>query len=183
MSARFVIWSFVAVFAVAILIAYIVTEPGDGMPHTDLIVGTNGDSDTLILTSHSATILPAQVDNVSQLWGITPVEFLQSLKMERSPTQEFVFREPIKNWITQKDLPGLLTLADSDEPCASVALSASSAYNGQGSTMGQEALFLIDGLRKSQYPPALNSGGYDEAQAKELKDWAREQIAKGPPRD
>ena len=44
-------------------------------------------------------------------------------------------------------------------------------------------LFLIDGLRKGQYPPALNSGGYTDEQAKELKDWAREQIAKGPQRD
>lgn len=183
MSARFVIWSCVAAFAAAILLAYIVTEPGDGMPRTDLIVGTNGDSDTLILTSHSAAILPAQVDNVSQLWGITPVEFLQSLKMERSPTDEFKFREPIQNWITFKDLPGLLALADSQERCASVALTTSPTINTQGSTMGQEALTLIDGLRKSQYPPAPNSGGYDEDHAKELKDWAREQIAHGPPRD
>jgi hypothetical protein len=183
MSARFVIWGCVVAFAVALVLAYIMTEPGDGLPRTDLIVGTNGESDTLILTSHSATILPAQVDNVMQLWGITPVEFLQSLKMERSPTDRYLFREPIQHWITQKDLPGLLALADSQEPCASVGLASSSTNNPPGSTMGQEALFLLDGYRKGQYPPAPNSGGYDEARAKELKDWTRNQIANGPMRD
>jgi hypothetical protein len=115
------------------------------------------------------------------LWGISPVEFLKALKMERSTTDEYLFREPIKNWISKRDLPGLLALADSQEPCASVALQTSSVRNSQGSTLGQEALFLLEGYRTGEYPPAPNSGGYDPARAKELKDWCRTQF--GPSRN
>ncbi len=151
------------------------------MSDTNLVVGTNGESDVLVLTSQSAAVLPAQVDNVTQLWGITPIEYLKALKMERSPSDEFIFREPIKNWVSQKDLPALLALADSREPCASVALGSSSVGNTHGSTLGDQALFMIESYQKGEYPPAPNSLPYDETRAKELKDWCREQI--GIPRD
>ena len=103
--------------------------------------------------------------------------------MEVPPAEEYIFHEPVKNWITRADLPALLALADSQEPCASIALEKSPVKNTQGSTMGQEALTLIEGLRVGQYPPGPNSGGYSDARATELKAWAREQIAKGPVRD
>jgi len=163
-------------FVLALVLIYILTQPEDDVGTTNLILGGHGDSDVLILTSKSATLLPPVVNNIMDLWGITPVEFLKALKMERSTTDEYIFRDPVKNWISKKDLPGLLALTDSKEPCASVALSASSFLNTQGSAMGQEALFMIDGYRKGEYPPALNSGTYDDASAKELVAWCRNEI-------
>lgn len=183
MSPKFVIGGCVVAFALGLVLLYIATEPRDDTTDTSLVVGTNGDSDTLILTSQSAAVLPAQVDNVTQLWGITPVEFLESLKMERSPTDQYIFREPIQNWITRKDLLGLLALTESKEPCASVALGSSTVHNTQGSTMEQEALFLLEGYRENKYPPAPNSGGIDEAHARDLKRWVRTQLAAPFPRD
>jgi hypothetical protein len=181
MTPKFVVGGCVVAFVLALVLLFVLTEPGDDLNSTSLILGTNGDSDVLILTSQSAAVLPSQVDNATELWGITPVEFLKALKMERSPTDQFLFRDPIKGWITRKDIPGLLALVDSKEPCASVALKSSTTVNTQGSTLGQEALFLLDGYRKGVYPPAPNSGGYDAAHAKELTDWAQGQL--GPSRD
>jgi hypothetical protein len=181
MTRKFVIGSCVAGFLVGLILIFVLTEPREDIHATDLILGTNGDSDVLVLTSQSAAILPAQVDDVTDLWGISPVEFLKSLKMERSTTDEYIFREPVKHWISRRDLPGLLALADSQEPCASVALETSSVRNLRGSTMGQEALFLLEGYRTGAYPPAPNSVVYDPAQAKELTDWCRAQA--GPSRD
>jgi hypothetical protein len=162
---------------------YILTEPRDDLGDPNLVLGSNGGADVLVLTSQSAAVLPAQVDNVSQLWGITPVEYLKALKMERSPSDELIFHEPIKNWVSQKDLPALLALADSQEPCASVAIGSSTVHDTRGLTLGDQALFMIESYQKGEYPPAPNSLPYDEARAKELKDWCREQIDKGPTRD
>jgi hypothetical protein len=178
MTSKFIVGGCVVSFLCVLAAVFVVTEPKDDMNSTSLILGSNGDSDILILTSKSAALLPAQVNAVVDLWGIKPVEFLKALKMERASTYPYFFRDPIKNWISKQDLPGLLALTDSKEPCAPVALMSSSTYNSQGSTMGQEALFMIEGYRKGEYPPALNSGGYDEAHAKELTDWCRNEIAK-----
>jgi hypothetical protein len=171
----------VAAFFLGLAVIFVLTEPREDFHTANLIVGKNGDSDVLILSSQSAAVLPSEVDNVTDLWGITPVDFLKALELERSTSDEYIFREPIRNWVSRKDLPGLLALADSTEPCASVALTSSSVRNSKGSTLGQEALFLLEGYRSGQYPPAPNSGGYDEARAKELTDWCRNQI--GPSRD
>jgi hypothetical protein len=115
------------------------------------------------------------INNISDLRGMTPVDFLNFLR-ESEPSDKCTFRKPIKNWISKKDLPGLLSLIDSQEPCASVALMDSSSWNTEGSTVGQEALSMIEGYRKGEYPPALNSGGYGDADKKELVEWCRSQI-------
>jgi len=183
MTAKFIVGGCVVSFTCVLAAIFVVTEPKDDMNSTSLIVGSNGDADVLILTSKSAALLPPQVNNVVDLWGITPVEFLTALKMERASTYPYLFREPIKHWISRKDLPGLLALTESKEPCAPVALmsfsvASSPVLDPQGSTMGQEALFMIEGFRKGEFPPAPSSGGYDEARAKELTEWCREEMAK-----
>lgn len=178
MTSNFILGGCLVAFVFAITLIFVFTEPSDDTGTPNLILGSNGESDVLILTSKSASVLPAQVNDITDLWGITPVEFLKALKMERSDTDEYIFREPVKNWISKSDLPGLLALSNSREPCASIALATSSAWNSQGSTMGQEALFMIDGYRKGIYPPAPNSGGYSDAAAKELTDWCRHEIEK-----
>jgi hypothetical protein len=146
MTSKFIVGGCVVSFSCVLAAIFIVTEPKDDMNSTSLILGSNGDSDVLILTSKSAALLPPQVNNVVDLWGIKPVEFLKALKMERASTLPYEFREPIKNWISKDDLPGLLALTDSEEPCASVRLTSSSVWIAQSSTMGQEALFMIEGL-------------------------------------
>ena len=47
----------------------------------------------------------------------------------------------------------IVDLLDSTEPCASVSMSISSLHLESGSTVGQEAAFLIEGFRTGYYPP------------------------------
>ena len=178
MTSKFIAGGCIVSFIGVVVVTYVVTEPVGDVNAPSLVVGSDRDSDVMILTSRSAALLPPQVNDVVDLWGIRPVEFLKALKMERASTYPYFFREPVKNWISKNDLPDLLALAESTEPCPSVNLTASSAANLQASDMGQQALFMIEGYRKGEYPPALNSGGYTEDAAKELKDWCRGEIAK-----
>ena len=121
--------------------------------------------------------LPPEINDISDLGKMTPVDFLNVLK-EMQPTEEYIFREPIKNWISKKDLPSLLSLTNSEEPCASVALMSSSYYDTRNhSTVGQEAVFMLEGYRKGTYPPGLNSSFFDDSkEAKEARVKANEEI-------
>jgi hypothetical protein len=146
-----------------------------------MTLGTDADSDILILTPNSPEIIDPPVnpfeDGTADLSKIKPLDFLDALKVARLSMTEITIKYPIKNWVTKNDLPALLALTDSTEPCASVALISSSVYNADGSTVGQEALYMIEGCRAGAYPPALNSGGFTGESKKELVEWCRSQIA------
>lgn len=62
-------------------------------------------------------------------------------------------------WVKESDLPALIELLDSTEPCANVQSLLSSYIDGSRSTVGNEAAYLIEGFRKDRYPPGLNSTG------------------------
>jgi hypothetical protein len=119
--------------------------------------------------------VPSEIQTIIDLHGKTPVEFLDILKERKS--DEYTFLEPMKYWISKEDLPALLAQVDSKEPCASVALSISSIY-APHSTVGQEALTLLEGYRKGKYPPALNSGGYGDEAKEALIQWCRSEMQK-----
>jgi hypothetical protein len=82
-----------------------------------------------------------------------PLEFLDHLRSVRSYVVDGVHR----GWVRSSDLPQLISLLDSQDPCGSVAMRISSYHESQLSTVGQEAAFLIDGFRSGRYPPRLNS--------------------------
>jgi len=116
--------------------------------------------------------VPPQIDDLADLGGRSPVEFLEILK-EKKFNQYTI--KPIKNWISKKDVLSLLALINSKDACSPVASYYSSYYNTQKSTVGQEALFMLEGFRKGEYPPALNSG-ISDAGKEALVRWCREQI-------
>lgn len=60
-------------------------------------------------------------------------------------------------WVKESDLPALVELLDSSDPCANVQSMLSSYIDICRSTVGNEAAFLIEGYRKDRYPPRLNS--------------------------
>ena len=171
-------------FIIGVVLIFVWTDPGNGIDSGNMTLGTDGDSDMLILTPNSPEIIDPSVDpsengttDLTDLSKIKPLDFLSALKAARLSTPEVLIQGKIKNWITKNDLPALLALTDSTEPCASVALISSSVYNGEGSTVGQEALYMIEGCRAGAYPPALNSGGFTGESKKELVEWCRSQIA------
>ena len=74
-------------------------------------------------------------------------------------------------WVEESDLPGLVALLESTEPCANVRSMISSVIIRERSTVGNEAAYLIEGFRKDRYPPGLVSN-YPPQDIAETKAWA-----------
>ncbi|WP_028862986.1 hypothetical protein [Psychromonas aquimarina] len=102
----------------------------------------------------------------------TPADFLDMLQ-SIGPEEYYTVQGLHKNWIKDSDITQLIKLLDSTEPCAAVARSISSYIEFGGSTVGDEAAFLIIGFQKGHYPPALNSTRpkITAEQKSKLKKW------------
>jgi hypothetical protein len=97
-----------------------------------------------------------------------PAQLIETLKKSGDRYYVSTFR---LNYITESDLPHLIELLDSTEPCACVDLSDSSIhYPGRRSTVGHEAAYLIEGFWKRYYPTTLTSQHYKPDVA-EIKRW------------
>ena len=79
---------------------------------------------------------------------------------------------PRLNYVKESDLPYLVGLLDSKEPCALVDLSMSSIYYPGKSTIGHEAAYLIEGFWKRFYPTELTSQQY-KPDIEYIKIWYR----------
>lgn len=73
-------------------------------------------------------------------------------------------------WVKESDLPALVELLDSTEPCANVQSMVSSFMDSKRSTVGNEAAYLIEGFRNDWYPPRLNSTR-PKCDIEEIKKW------------
>jgi len=92
------------------------------------------------------------------------LEFLRNYKFsiyteEGTLTDWVVFTEwgIHDDWVKEEELPQLIELLDSTEPCANVTSSISSFLDMNPSTIGNEAAYIIMGYRAGRYPPGLNS--------------------------
>ena len=84
-----------------------------------------------------------------------PFDLLDLLK--RWDSNFWVSPIPPFGWVKESDLPALVELLDSSEPCASVQSMLSSLVDTTRSNVGNEAAYLIEGFRNDRYPPRLNS--------------------------
>lgn len=100
----------------------------------------------------------------------SPLDFIESLKRYDNRLHTYIFRNKVKNWIAEEDIPELIKLLDSKEPCAGV-MSEPSGYVPGKSTVGDQAAYMIDGFRNRIYPPSLHSETYDESEKQDLKNW------------
>ncbi len=100
----------------------------------------------------------------------TPIEFLNDLRTH--PDEPVMVLDVPEGWITHEDAGLLMQEIDSEEPAAPVVSPISSywPYN-QTSTVGNEALFLLEGYRAGQYPPELCSLYYFNPNRTEMKLW------------
>ena len=100
----------------------------------------------------------------------TPVEFLNDLRMH--PDEPVLVMDVPEGWITYEDAGQLMQKIDSGEPAAPVVSPVSSywPYN-QTSTVGNEALFLLEGYRAGKYPPALCSLYYFKPNRTGMELW------------
>jgi hypothetical protein len=74
------------------------------------------------------------------------------------------------DYVKESDIPYLVGLLDSKEPCAHVVLSISSFRGQNRSTVGHEAAYLIEGFWKRYYPTELTSSRY-KPDVEGIKQW------------
>ncbi len=100
----------------------------------------------------------------------TPIEFLNDLRMH--PDEPVMVLDVPEGWITREDAGLLRQEIDSGEPAAPVVSPVSSywPYN-QTSTVGNEALFLLEGYRTGRYPPDLCSVYYFNPNSTGMELW------------
>ncbi len=100
----------------------------------------------------------------------TPTDFLNDLRVHPDKTAQ-VLGVP-EHWITIRDAEQLMQLIDSQDP-ASPVVSPLSSYlpSNQTSTVGNEALFLLEGYRAGHYPPALSSLYHFRMDRSEMRTW------------
>lgn len=103
-----------------------------------------------------------------------PISFLSLLK-ERKSGYVTVYPAP-KDWIKMEHIEQLMKLIDSKEPAASVLSIVSSRLpSNEPSTIGNEAMFLIEGFRKGRYPPGLCSVFGSKSDPEEYREWYNKQ--------
>ena len=95
------------------------------------------------------------------------VKLIETLK---ASGDRYTINRPRLNYVRETDLPYLVGLLDSKEPCAFVDLSISSIRYPGKSTVGHEAAYLIDGFWKRSYPTGLTSQQY-KPNIEEIKLW------------
>jgi hypothetical protein len=102
-----------------------------------------------------------------------PVEFLDFLRTAGSP---YVLTHSHGDWLRRGDIALLLPLADSKEPCARIVTSTPGYVPIERSTVGNEALFLLDAIRRGVFPASIYSPNHDSKRRAEILNWARQQI-------
>jgi hypothetical protein len=100
----------------------------------------------------------------------TPIEFLNDLLMH--PDLPVMVLDVPEGWITREDAGLLMQEIYSDEPAAPVVSAISSYWPfNQTSTVGNEALFLLEGYRTGKYPPDLCSLYYFKPNRTGMEIW------------
>jgi hypothetical protein len=88
-----------------------------------------------------------------------PMELLGVLKAKgHGACPTYVIHGVADAWVTENHVSELISLLGSAEPCANVCRTISSFRDCNTSSVGREAAFLIEGFRRGEYPPDLNSG-------------------------
>ena len=102
---------------------------------------------------------------------ISPVEFLRNLKDKKKGVVT-IYNYPPKDWITEVDVSKLMQWIDSNDSSAIVVSIFSSYFpKEEKSTVGNEAMFLIEGFKKGKYPSALCSVHYFKGDPNEYRNW------------
>lgn len=103
---------------------------------------------------------------------IGPIAFLEMLKSDLQTFPYFIiWNRPPCGWVKEQHVEKLILLVQSQELANSVISSVSSYRPSTKSTVGNQAMFLIEGFRKGCYPPGQLSPGYQESEVKEMQKW------------
>jgi hypothetical protein len=98
------------------------------------------------------------------------MEYLHDLRTH--PDRAVLVSGVPDGWITLHDAELLMQVIDSQEPAAPVVSPISSYWPmNQTSTVGNEALYLLEGYRAGRYPPGLCSLHYFRPDQAEVRMW------------
>jgi len=86
---------------------------------------------------------------------VLPVEFL--IGISQTDALNATIEGNTDGWIEEHHLSVLMELVESDISCAHVMTLRSSIRGNRRSTVGRQALFMIEGFRAGKYPPKLSS--------------------------
>lgn len=104
--------------------------------------------------------------------GATPMDFLNLLKKYRHSVVVIdPGKTPPQGWIKQEHVAQLMQVIGSIEAAAPVILRTSPYMPPGESTVGNEAMFLIEGFRKKSYPPLEASVYYFKPNQAEYRRW------------
>jgi len=105
-----------------------------------------------------------------------PLEFLSELRSIAArrdpagpPAIYSVYGEHL-GWVQESDVRQLMGMIDSTAKCAAVVSTLSSVLPSEESTVGREAMFLIEGYRAGRYPSAIGSN-FCTCDAEEIRRW------------
>jgi hypothetical protein len=84
----------------------------------------------------------------------SPAKLIETLK---ASGERYTVHTARLDFVKGSDIPHLVSLLDSKEPCAFVDLAASSIYSPGKSTVGHEAAYMVEGFYKRYYPTELTS--------------------------
>ena len=103
-----------------------------------------------------------------------PVDFLNYLKTQSSI---YYINGRHFKWIHESDIPKLAMLLDSTEPCAPIVMTICSVRFPEStrSTIGDQAMCLIDGYKEGYYPASItsifHSDTYRNKMTSEIRKW------------
>jgi hypothetical protein len=119
----------------------------------------------------AALSAPATASGVEEFAfvGATPMQFLKYLK-DNHENMTYTVSEPVENWVREEHLPALVALLASRDACMAVVLAPSSRLR-LGSTIGDEAAFLIAGFRAKKYPATLHSEPIAASERARIRAW------------
>ena len=81
-----------------------------------------------------------------------------------------------KEWIKKEHVEVLITLVESEEPAVPVVSFISSYLPvDKSSSVGNEAMFLIEGFKQKRYPPGICSVYGFKGSPEEYKKWYNNQ--------
>ena len=109
-----------------------------------------------------------------------PEDFLDRLRQGYRGGQALPFYSvhgEHRGWVTEADVPRLLELATSSDPCLAVVSTLSSWLPDRPSTVGHEALYILAGFRAGKYPPELGSTRWSGT-LEEYRQWWQKQAAR-----
>ena len=123
-------------------------------------------SDHRVETEPAFTGDPSEYGDTFDWQRKGPLEFLEHLRAVSNYSVHGIHQ----SWVKSEDVSDLVALLDSDEKCGAVSMTISSYHETHGSTVGQEAAFLLKGFIAGRYPPGLNSTR-PTVDKNEIREW------------